>query len=57
MRIFLVVGTQFPFDRLVKLIDHWAAGKKHIQITGQIGYGKYKPETFSGIPYIKGDGV
>ncbi len=55
MRIFLVVGTLFPFDRLVMLIDQWASGKKDIQLTGQIGYGKYKPENMLAFPILKAD--
>ena len=55
MKVFLVVGTLFPFDRLVKEIDEWVANKPEIQVTGQIGSGKYQPThiewllTFAGI--------
>lgn len=46
MKVFLVVGTMFPFDRLVKEIDQWAGTREDIQVTGQIGFGKYKPGNF-----------
>lgn len=44
MKIFLVVGTLFHFDRLVKEIDQWAGRNKEHSITAQIGNSKYKPE-------------
>jgi len=44
MKVFLVVGTLFPFDRLVKEIDQWVNTKTDIQVTGQIGNGQYIPK-------------
>jgi exopolysaccharide biosynthesis glucuronosyltransferase PssE len=45
--IFLSVGTQFPFDRLVKAVDEYAAQKAcPEQIFAQIGQGKYQPAHF-----------
>ena len=42
--IFLTVGTQFPFDRLVKAIDEAAEdGKITDEIYAQIGASLYKP--------------
>ena len=55
MRIFLVVGTLFPFDRLVMLIDLWASRKEDIQVTGQIGYGEYKPKNIRALSILKAD--
>lgn len=46
-KIFLTVGTQAPFDRLVKLIDDWVKGKKNVDVFGQIGKYKYQPKNFS----------
>ncbi len=45
--IFLTVGTQFPFDRLVKAVDD-ACGKGLVEeeIFAQIGKTSYKPENF-----------
>jgi UDP-N-acetylglucosamine transferase subunit ALG13 len=42
MKVFLVVGTLFPFDRLVKVVDDWAGTNKEIKVTGQVGRGKYQ---------------
>lgn len=48
--IFLTVGTQLPFDRLVKAVDEWAATREQdIEIFGQIGLigpENYRPKNF-----------
>ncbi len=47
--IFLTVGTQLPFDRLVLAIDTWAGENPGHQIFGQIadpGPGGYRPKNF-----------
>jgi len=44
MKIFVVVGSQFPFDRLIKTIDNWALSNKEVFITGQIGKSSYIPK-------------
>jgi beta-1,4-N-acetylglucosaminyltransferase len=46
--IFLAVGTQFPFDRLVRAVDDCLdAGIIEEEIFGQIGNSSYKPRNFS----------
>ncbi len=41
--IFMAVGTQFPFDRLVTYMDEWA--KQHEEpVIAQIGDGNYRPK-------------
>ncbi len=48
--IFLTVGTQFPFDRLVKAIDDLLdRGLIHEQIVAQIGDSKYRPRHFEAV--------
>ena len=44
MIVFLVVGTLFPFDRLVREIDRWAGMNKDIRVIAQVGHSKYKAE-------------
>lgn len=44
MNIFLVVGSLFPFDRLVRVVDEWAASQDQIRVIGQIGDGDYEPK-------------
>ncbi|WP_448586545.1 glycosyltransferase [Thermaurantiacus sp.] len=46
--IFLTVGTQEPFDRLVEAVDRWAA-ERRIEVFGQLGRleaGSYRPQHF-----------
>lgn len=43
--IFLTIGTQLPFDRLVETVDQVAADLDE-EIFGQIGHGAYKPAHF-----------
>ena len=45
--IFLTVGTQFPFDRLVRAVDE-AAGTNGFDedIVAQVGESSYRPENF-----------
>lgn len=41
--IFVAVGTQFPFDRLVSCVDEWAA-KDNTPVHAQIASGEYLPQ-------------
>lgn len=52
--IFLTVGTQFPFDRLVKAVDQ-AAGTNGFdeKIVAQIGDSSYCPENFEATPSVE----
>lgn len=48
--IFLTVGTQLPFDRLVRSVDEWCAGPERHEVFGQIAQGKgerYTPRHFN----------
>ncbi|HPE59427.1 MAG: glycosyl transferase family 28 [Thiothrix sp.] len=40
--IFVAVGTQFPFDRLVRCVDEWA-GSNGQTVVAQIATGTYEP--------------
>lgn len=47
--IFLTVGTQLPFDRLVRALDDWAAAHPGADVFGQIAEpstGGYRPQHF-----------
>ena len=44
--IFLTVGTQLPFDRLVKWMDDYCQENLDIECFGQIGNGGYFPSNF-----------
>jgi len=48
--IFLTVGTQFPFDRLVRTVDDLAGGGAIAEdIFAQIGDSTYKPRNFEAV--------
>ncbi len=40
--IFVTVGSQIPFDRLLCAVDEWAGMHKDVQVVAQAGAGKYK---------------
>jgi UDP-N-acetylglucosamine transferase subunit ALG13 len=42
--IFVTVGTQLPFDRLVKAVDSWAGQNRSVDVFGQIGPTQYEPQ-------------
>ncbi|MFZ3482966.1 glycosyltransferase [Sphingomonas sp. 3-13AW] len=41
--ILLSVGTQLPFDRLVRTVDHWARDQGRTDVVAQIGVTRYRP--------------
>ena len=52
--IFLTVGTQFPFDRLVKAIDDLTgSGDIQEEIFAQIGESSYKPANFDYVSHLE----
>ena len=42
--IFVTVGSQSPFDRLVAAVDKWAGTRSDIHAYAQIGQGRYEPK-------------
>ena len=52
--IFLTVGTQFPFDRLVKAVDE-TVGKNGLdeQIFAQVGTTTYRPKNFEAVSSLE----
>lgn len=42
--IFVTVGTQLPFDRLITAVDDWASMHQDIEIVAQIGPSKLQPK-------------
>jgi UDP-N-acetylglucosamine transferase subunit ALG13 len=53
--LFLCVGTQLPFDRLVKAIDDWAGSHASVPVVGQIGATDYRPQNMSWAPFMTPD--
>ena len=50
--IFVTVGTQLPFDRLVRTVDAWAAGAGAAAGFAQIGDGGYRPAHLEWTAYL-----
>ena len=42
--IFVTVGTDLPFDRMMKVIDGWARENGRTDVFAQIGEGAWEPE-------------
>ena len=42
--IFVTVGAQMPFDRLVRLVDRWAGETDRRDVVAQIGPTEYQPQ-------------
>ncbi len=52
--IFLTVGTQFPFDRLVKTVDNaFDHGLIEGELFAQIGHSSYQPRNFQSVRFLK----
>jgi UDP-N-acetylglucosamine transferase subunit ALG13 len=52
MKIFVVVGTQEPFDRMMRAIDEWAVKKGFVDIFAQISRASYVPGGFESTDFI-----
>ncbi len=45
--IFVTVGSQMPFDRLIRAMDDWALGRaEKVELFAQIGCSTYRPRGF-----------
>ncbi len=53
--IFMAVGTQFPFDRLVRYMDEWAADHSDQSVIAQIGEGNYTPRHMQFARFMDGE--
>lgn len=43
--IFVTVGTDQPFDRMMKVVDSWAAERNRSDVFAQIGEGGWEPSS------------
>ena len=48
--IFVTVGAQMPFDRMVRAVDDWARARDRSDVLAQIGPADYVP---SHVPYTR----
>ncbi|MFW5439984.1 MAG: glycosyltransferase [Methylophilaceae bacterium] len=53
--IFVTVGMQLPFDRLVNKVDEWAGENKVKDIFAQIGSTSELPNNIESAPYLNPD--
>ena len=52
--IFVAVGTQFPFDRLIKIMDGWAETHSE-EVIAQISEGEYLPQHIKWQRFLDGE--
>lgn len=52
--IFVAVGTQFSFDRLIQYMDEWARDNNE-EVFAQIGEGEYEPKHMKWDRFLNGD--
>ena len=50
--IFITVGTDMPFDRLIKAVDGWAKERNRTDVFAQIGEGAWTPEFIDSVPFL-----
>ena len=50
--IFLTVGTQLPFDRLVNMVDRWAKSHNSEEVIAQIGDSSLQPKNMQYSAYM-----
>lgn len=50
--IFVTVGTQLPFDRLVRSIDEWAGRSGRSDVFAQIGDTEFRPSHIQWAPFL-----
>lgn len=53
--IFVTVGTQLPFDRLISAVDAWAQRNPAERVFAQIGPGQYKPASCEFADFVPPD--
>ncbi|MFH1119559.1 MAG: glycosyltransferase [Bacteroidota bacterium] len=52
MKVFVVVGTQEPFDRMLKAVDEWAEKNRQESVFAQISRASYIPIHFESTGFI-----
>ena len=55
MRLFVTVGTQFPFDRLVRTVDEWVGRTRDVEAFAQVGPGNFRPRHMDFAAFIGAD--
>jgi UDP-N-acetylglucosamine transferase subunit ALG13 len=52
MKLFLTVGAQMPFDRLVQAVDRWAAAHPEHEVRAQIGESELRPSALAWTKFL-----
>lgn len=55
MPIFVTVGAQMPFDRMVRAVDAWAGERGRSDVFAQIGPTDYRPAHIEWVEFIEPD--
>jgi len=50
--IFVAVGTQLPFDRLVRTVDEWAGRSRRRDVLAQVGPTDYRAQHIETRPFL-----
>ena len=51
--IFITVGPDRPFDRLVKVVDNWVQRTARNDVVAQIGRGGWRPQSMRAVEFIE----
>jgi UDP-N-acetylglucosamine transferase subunit ALG13 len=50
--IFVTVGDQMPFDRLIRTVDEWAVARGRLDVFAQIGRSDFRPKSIETACFI-----
>jgi UDP-N-acetylglucosamine transferase subunit ALG13 len=50
--IFVTVGAQMPFDRLVRAVDEWALSRARSDVFAQIGPSDFRPKSIESVYFM-----
>lgn len=53
MNIFVTVGAQMPFDRLIRAVDDWVRSRSDVRCFAQVGPGGYRGEHMETVEFIE----
>ncbi len=51
--IFVTVGAQMAFDRMIRAVDHWAKDAGRTDVFAQIGPAEYQPEHIDFVGFLE----
>ncbi|UFS68820.1 hypothetical protein LPW11_13020 [Geomonas sp. RF6] len=53
--IFVTVGTQLPFDRLIRTVDDWAGAHPEVEVFAQVGPSEMRAAHIETVPFVAPD--